>query len=147
MKRQFMYEPTSVNCYGMPALHTPEGATASAICEIPLDMGQVALCDEEDFEFLSRFRWWIRPKRNGYRANTVVGGQAFSMHQLVLLLDKPCWVIHRDGNILNNCRSNLHLATVTLFAATRTKATARVYSSQYKGVSLKKKGNDLDRHH
>jgi hypothetical protein len=123
----------------MPTDQTPETTAGSAICTIPLDLGQVALCDEQDFAFLSRFKWSIHPLRNSCLATTIVGGQTFSMHQLVLLLDKTCRVNHRDRNLLNNCRSNLRPTTETLFAAARMKATGRVYSSQYKGVSWKRK--------
>ena len=138
MNTQIMSEPTTTSCAATPAVHSPEAAAASGTRTIPLDHGQVALCDEQDFAFLSRFRWWVRPQRTGYLATTLVGGQTFSMHQLVLLLDRPCRVNHRDRNLLNNCRSNLRPVTETLFAATRPKATG-FYSSQYKGVSWKRK--------
>lgn len=138
MNSRIMCEPTSVSCAAMRTDETPEAAAASAICKIPLDLGQVALCDEQDFEFLCRFKWSIHPLRHSCLATTNVGGQTFSMHQLVLLLDKPCWVNHRDRNLLNNCRDNLRPVNGTLFLATRAKATG-FYSSQYKGVSWKRK--------
>lgn len=66
-----------------------------------------ALVDDADFEWLSRWRWFIAT-RTGY----VVRSCGVYMHRLILGLETgdPRQGEHEDRNPLNNQRSNLRIA-------------------------------------
>lgn len=89
--------------------------------QIFLTQGKIALVDDEDFEFISSFKWCYKKGRNdkctGYAERGVnMGGKkikTFKMHRVLMGLthgDKRL-VDHIDGNGLNNQRSNLRIAT------------------------------------
>lgn len=103
---------------------------------IPLTQGQVALVDDEDYEFLIGFRWfayfnsynWYAVKKNSKR-----------MHRLIMERIKPGFkgeIDHIDGNGLNNQRSNLRIATHSQNLAN--KGPQENNTSGYKGVSWDK---------
>lgn len=91
-----------------------EAVCTDAIREIQLTKGYVALVDDVDFWLVSQFNWrpTKSPKGRTYYAVADSGGQRFRMHRLILGSPRrDLEVDHRDGNGLNNCRSNLRLAT------------------------------------
>src|SRR5665213_3111116 len=79
--------------------------------EIQLTKGKIALVDDADYEYLSQFKWQAH-RRGGktYYAKTDIGRRSVGMHQLVMDAG-DLEVDHRDGNGLDNRRSNLRLAT------------------------------------
>ncbi len=107
--------------------------------EIKLTQGKVALVDDVDFEFLSRFNWiaardhkkqaWYA-QANTYRPDgkrTTV-----SMHRLIMGNPPGKMVDHRDGNTLDNRRQNLRMSSALENSRNmRRKST----TSQFKGVS------------
>lgn len=104
--------------------------------KIALTRGQFALVDNEDFEYLNQFKWQAIPLTRGgfttYYASRkeYSSGPTIYMHKVILGTDSI--VDHKDGNPLNNRRSNLRKATISQNNANR-KATG---SSQYLGVSI-----------
>src|SRR5436190_10717352 len=69
--------------------------------------GGVALCDDEDFEVLSRHRWFLR---DGYAVKR--GGERnISMHRFLMKAQAGQSVDHIDRNRSNNQKSNLRFAT------------------------------------
>jgi len=69
------------------------------------------LYDQEDSELISRFSWYLNS--NGY-AITSIEGKTVLMHRLILGLQDPkTFGDHKDGNRLNNCRSNIRTATAS----------------------------------
>ena len=83
--------------------------------EIPLTRGLVALVDDEDAEWLGQWRWtvliqpgkkyvWRYFRQNERRV-------AVRMHRLILSPPAGMLVDHRNGNGLDNRRSNLRIAT------------------------------------
>lgn len=79
--------------------------------EINLTQGKVALVDDEDFEYLNQWRWSAaRYSDNIYYAASRVKGKSITMHRLLMNSDKQRQVDHKDGNGLNNQKSNLRFA-------------------------------------
>lgn len=86
--------------------------------EIPLTKGLVALVDDEDFEFLNQWRWYANKSGSGKthyarRAIKAVNGKfkAIFMHKVLLAACGQSYGDHKDGNGLNNQKSNLRPST------------------------------------
>jgi hypothetical protein len=78
--------------------------------EISLTQGKVALVDDEDFEWLNRWKWCaIRTPYTFYAARCVGEGLVY-MHREIAGL-QGLQIDHRDRNGLNNQRYNLRAAT------------------------------------
>ena len=107
--------------------------------EIPLSQGKFAFVNDEDFAELSKFKWCA--DKDGYAKRNVphptIEGRRIRvmMHRQLMGLaygDGLC-VDHIDGNTLNNCRSNLRIATN---AQNQRNVGAKCSNkSGYKGVS------------
>ncbi len=67
---------------------------------IPLTQDRVALVDDEDFERLSTFSWYYEKDTNRAR-----NGKGWIMSREVLQTEEL--IEHKDGNALNNQKSNL----------------------------------------
>jgi hypothetical protein len=84
--------------------------------EIPLTQGQVARVDD-DCGAIAGFRWYTEKRERTYyaaRNRPKVGGRNVGivrMHHMVLPFLFGLEVDHIDGDGLNNCRSNLRLAS------------------------------------
>ncbi len=86
--------------------------------KIPLTRGKFALVDDEDFEWLSEFKWYCSScTQSGvtrfYAArNMKIYGKprTRSMHRIMIGVPN-LQVDHKDGNGLNNQRENLRLCT------------------------------------
>ena len=105
--------------------------------EIPLTQGKVALVDDGDFEWLSKFKWHALKRGNVFyagRSSPRDNGKKrmIIMHREILGL-KPGdpGVDHRDGNGLNNRRENLRRATKSQNAMNQQKTRG---TSRFKGV-------------
>lgn len=86
---------------------TPEGAAL-----VPLSRGQFAMVDEADLPLVEGLTW--HATSHGYaqtKIDTATGRRNLLMHRLIL--PGVANVDHRDGNPLNNRRSNLRSATVS----------------------------------
>src|SRR6187549_2441300 len=117
--------------------------------EIKLTKGMVTLVDDEDFEYLNRWKWFAHHRRAGKfyaaRNSTYVSGQkrhCVSMHRVILnITDKKVFADHKDGNSLNNQKYNLRLST---YLQNNANSKARKNSSsKYLGVSLQPNGRWL----
>ncbi len=93
---------------------------------IPLTNGKVALVDDEDFEELSKYKWYYNLKNKSVCAS---GG--IPMSHIILQTNK--WVDHKDGNKLDFQRSNLRICTNSQNQQNKRKQKKKV-SSKYKGV-------------
>jgi hypothetical protein len=79
--------------------------------EVPLTRGMVALVDDEDYERVAGFGWFaLTNGRVTYAARKHAGSTVY-MHLDVVGASDSRQVDHRDGNGLNNRRSNLRWAT------------------------------------
>ena len=108
--------------------------------EIKLTQGKVALVDDEDYDYLMQWKWYLRKddirkyaiahKRKPYSYNETV-----FMHTLIMNPAKGYETDHIDGNGLNNQKYNLR--NVTHQQNTMNKRSKK----PYKGVYLRKNGN------
>jgi len=112
--------------------------------EIQLTQGQVALVDDQDYEYLNQWKWcaiWSDHTRSFYAMRVSCDrGQrvTIQMHRLILgITDPRIKVDHRDSNTLNNQWLNLRVCNNRQNQQnTRKRSNC---SSQYKGVSWDRK--------
>lgn len=96
--------------------------------EILLTNGAVALVDKKDFDAVSKHKWYLAGK--GYATTS----RGVTMHVFLLGKQKGKQIDHKDGNKLNNCRSNLrHCFASENHANTMLQKNS---SSGFKGVSF-----------
>jgi len=106
---------------------------------IPLTQGKFAIVDEDDFEKLSPFKWhaYRRKGKTNYYARrgfwkdgkwTVV-----AMQNVICPPPKGKLVDHKNGNSLDNRKSNLRLCTTSQNAQNKRKMLKKG-TSIYKGV-------------
>lgn len=113
--------------------------------EIKLTQGKVALVDDEDFEYLNQWKWHafksgagiFYARRYDCTNNVRIG---IPMHRLILNLKKGDKLVidHKDGNGLNNQRSNVRVCTQQQNSINRKGHGA----SKYIGVSCDKRWNN-----
>lgn len=100
----------------------------------------VALVDDLDFEKLNQYKWYALNCKGIFYARTAIpfeGKQKILiMHRLILDAPKDMMVDHRDGNGLNNQRSNIRLCTR---GQNKMNQNTRSGSSQFKGVTWNKR--------
>lgn len=91
--------------------------------EIPLTKGMVALVSDDDYERVSKYKWYASLESRGtkwyaIRRETVDGKRLkIRMHRFIMSLppgkDDERVVDHKDHNSLNNQRENLEIITQT----------------------------------
>lgn len=86
--------------------------------EIPVRKGKNALVDDEDFEMLSKFRWFTFPRQYGTSyvlmkipKSADMGKGQVAMHRLIMTPEEWEEVDHIDGDGFNNQKSNLRIVT------------------------------------
>ena len=106
--------------------------------EIPLTQGQVTLVDDQDFAFLSQWKWYAHENKKdrwqavrNYRRHEKRG--LLLMHRLLLGAPDGKEVDHIDGDGLNNSRRNLRLST-RQENSRNTRKWRRRTTSRFKGV-------------
>ena len=108
--------------------------------EIKLTQGKVALINNEDFEFINQFKWYIYDNygRNFYAiCSTHKPDKTIFMHRLIMnVSDFKIQIDHKDRNGLNNQRFNLRTCTSSQNAMNRKKI--KNCSSKFKGVHWNK---------
>jgi hypothetical protein len=83
--------------------------------EIPLTQGQIALVDDEDFEYLNQWKWYASRNKGRHtyyavrevRANGKRGTSC--MHRVIMKAEKGQEVDHKDMDGLNNQKHNLRI--------------------------------------
>ena len=83
--------------------------------KIPLTQGMVALVDDEDFEYLHKYKWCLS---YGFKTDYAKRGMfkdgkhiTLRMHRIILNAPLGIEVDHINGNGLDNRRCNLRLCT------------------------------------
>lgn len=112
---------------------------------IPLTLGEQTLIDDEDLALVSGYKWSLRrdPRGNFYARAAVPGTgrqgkRTVLMHRVILGAKPGEQVDHRNGDGLDNRRSNLRLCAHRQNQFNQRKQR-RWTSSQFKGVTLDKK--------
>ncbi len=96
---------------------------------------EVAIVDDEDFDELSKYTWYLDERKNTSYAKTFVckDGKRVKtgMHRLIMKAKKGQDIDHRDRNGLNNRKYNLRLCTNQQNSMNR---DTNYGTSKYKGV-------------
>lgn len=107
--------------------------------EINLSQNMVALVDDEDYEFLSQWKWHVfrhesgkyYAKRGEWDPDTKKVKTVF-IHRIILNASSEVKVDHWDNDGLNNQRSNLRIVTTSQNGANVNKRPGN--TSGYKGA-------------
>jgi hypothetical protein len=93
-----------------------------------------ALIDNEDFDLLSKYCWWVT--RNNYiqgcKRPSTIKGKMIYLHRLIMNIPKGKYIDHINHNPLDNRKSNLRICNIT-----QNKMNSKKYKngcSKYKGV-------------
>ena len=97
---------------------------------------QVTLIDDEDFERVSKHRWWLMPQGR-VKSSSVINGKQPYLARFVLRTPQVLDTDHINLDPLDNRKENLRIATRSQNIANSRKH--RDGTSQYKGVSWHKK--------
>ena len=100
---------------------------------VDLTNGGFALVDDDDLDLLDGVSW--RHVREGLSIYAIAG-RRLRMHRLILDAPDGVMVDHRNGNGLDNRRSNLRLCTNSQNQANRQKRSSG--SAPYRGVTWHK---------
>lgn len=112
----------------------------SVIVFIPLTQGKVAVIDFEDFEKVRPFKWHASKQKGRWYAHHRLGkhGYLMSMHRLITGAPTGSQVDHRDGDGLNNKKSNLRVCTKAQNGQALRKKISGA-TSLFRGVHLMKR--------
>ena len=87
----------------------------SGVVEVKLTRGLVTIIDAEDFELVSRHKWFASRGQNtdyALRKQRIDGRQqTVSLHRVLLNAPDGMHVDHLNGNGLDNRKANLRLCT------------------------------------
>lgn len=105
---------------------------------IALTQGKVAIVDDEDFEWLSQWKWTYRWKKANYGIAVFKRWQhgrqvTYKMHRMIAGAQPGEIVDHKNGNPLDNRRCNLRICTIQENLRNRTRKKPDC-SSRFKGV-------------
>ena len=78
---------------------------------IPLTQGQFAKVDDEDFGWLSQWKWTAQATDRGFYAMRKCNRKLVLMHRLINQTPEGMVTDHKDGDGLNNQKGNLRTAT------------------------------------
>jgi hypothetical protein len=103
--------------------------------ELKLKNGEVALVDDEDYEYLSQWKWYQNTKGYVIRQKGTHGKGTYRtirMHREIMEAPKDMVVDHINGNVLDNQKTNLRICTKT--GNNRNSKTPKNNTSGFKGV-------------
>lgn len=105
--------------------------------KIPLTQGKFAIVDDEDFEFLSQWKWWTLKSGNTFYAIRRSKNATILMHRVIIGAKPKKTVDHVNGNGLDNRKENIREVSNSENAMNRTLNSNN--SSGTTGVSFHKK--------
>jgi hypothetical protein len=110
---------------------TPRGTKA-----IPLTKGYWAIVSIEDYAKVRSISWYASTAEGSVYVYGRLGGRAVLMHRFLTNAPEGSKVLHKDGNNLNNVRSNLLVTDTSGIQRHRKKNQNSPY--KYKGVRFHK---------
>lgn len=78
---------------------------------IPLTQDRFAFVDDEDYEYLMQWKWILLINGKHKYAIRRENGKPIMMHRVIMRVSDGFIVDHRNGNGLDNTRSNLRVCT------------------------------------
>jgi len=111
--------------------------------EIQLTRGYIAIIDDKDFDELSKYAWSARVMSDGrvYAWRSCLTSElqsmrlfSIGMHRQIMDCPKGMHVDHRDGDTLNNTKSNLRICTNA--ENSRNSKAPKNNTTGFKGVSI-----------
>ncbi len=110
---------------------------------INLSQNKMTIVDDEDFEFLNEWKWHLSstPRHRYAVRNALVNGKKtiVRMHRILMGASAEWQVDHKNGNSLDNRRTNLRLCTHS--ENQRNQKAQCGTSSRFKGVTWDKSRN------
>lgn len=104
---------------------------------ISLNHNKSAIVDDEDYEELSKYKWYCN---YGYAVRGINGGKSkVHMHKFIMNTPDGMHTDHINGNKLDNRKCNLRICTSR--QNQMNSKSKRNSSSKYKGVSWNKRAN------
>ena len=103
--------------------------------EIKLSQGKFALVDDEDFEVLNKFSWYLI--KSGYVCHHPIGKNPIYLHRQIMHPKFKQEIDHINHNKLDNRRSNLRICN-RLQNQRNVKQNRKHKTSFYRGVSWTK---------
>lgn len=113
--------------------------------QIPLTQGKYAIVDDEDFEYLSKFKWCVSENNCSgkfyaqRRSDKASGLKVISMHRLLSKANVGEVVDHINGNSIDNRKSNLRTCSIAENSRNANRPVNN--TSGYKGVYWDKSKN------
>ena len=109
------------------------------MAEIPLTQGKLAIVDDADAQWLSRFRWHaVRIYKTYYAATTdPAARKRIYLHRAIMRPSEGLEVDHINGNGLDNRRENLRICSHRDNLCNQRRQEGR--DSLYRGVTLDKR--------
>lgn len=102
---------------------------------IPLTQGKSAIVDDEDYSYLSQFKWFYKKNKNGgYAARTL---KTIRMHRVIMNAESSEEVDHINKDGLDNRKTNLRKCSRE--ENVRNVAKRKDTLNKYKGVHFIKK--------
>lgn len=108
--------------------------------KIPLTRGLFTIVDDKDFSLVNQYKWCANDGRQGrwYAATSSIKNKYIKMHRLITGAKKGQHVDHKNGNTLDNRRSNLRICTHAQNARNLKHNRNIKKTSKYKGVCWSK---------
>lgn len=105
--------------------------------------GLVTLVNNEDYEKVNQYRWYVGKNRHTYYVSSHINGKTVQLHRFILGLNNPkVCVDHINGDGLDNRKCNLRIATNRQNqhnSQARITMNGKPTSSKFKGVYWNKK--------
>jgi hypothetical protein len=101
--------------------------------KIKLTQGRSAMVDDEDFEWLNQWNWYLDSHGYATKTNNSNNSKIF-MHRIIMNCPIGTMIDHIDRDPLNNRRDNLRFCNHAQNAMNKKKG--KNYSTTYKGVRI-----------
>jgi hypothetical protein len=107
--------------------------------KIPLTQGKFVKVDNEDYKNLNQWKWYATTGHSKtFYAYRQVNNKAVIMHRIIMKAETGQFIDHKDGNGLNNQKSNLRFCTPSQNSKNKKSSGISKYLGVYKHTSHKK---------